>query len=193
MKFFKKNLNDRRGQLIVESMVAIAVMVTGILGLFVLLSKSLAATKLVSSQYVAVHLASEGVELVKNLLDKNAITRGATGGANSLTPWNQSMGPGTFEMDFNDGALTPIVPGQARFLSFGEQSGHYFYTSNAGGAGIDDGQSLATPSIYKREIAITWLPAASPNSINVVSTVWWSIRGTDYSVALEDVFTDWRP
>ena len=193
MTFFKNKLGDRRGQLIVESMVAIAVMVTGILGLFVLLSKSLAATKLVSSQYVAVHLAGEGIELVKNLLDKNAITRRATGGANSLTPWNQNMGPGTFEMDFNDGALTPVVPGQAHLLSFDEQSGRYFYASSAGGTGIDEGQSLTTPSIYKREIAITWLPAASPNSMSVVSTVWWSIRGTDYSVVLEDVFTNWRP
>src|SRR3989344_6064232 len=71
-----------QGQILVELMVAISVMVIGLLGIFTLLSESLGLNRVAADQYIAANLAAEGVEGAKNILEHNVIER---------NPWNEGL------------------------------------------------------------------------------------------------------
>ena len=63
--------SKQRGQLLIEAMVAVSLMLVGLLGIFGVLSRSLGLSRVAADQFVAVNLASEGIEIAKNLLDSN--------------------------------------------------------------------------------------------------------------------------
>jgi len=153
------------GQLLIESGVAISILVIGLLGIFGLLSRSLSLNNVVSSQYIASNLAAEGIEVVKNLIDANIIQR---------SPWNQGFSTGSYELSYDSLALDS---NQSRFILFGSANNTYNYQT---------GQ----PTPYKRVIEITNIGS---DEIKVNSIVTWQIRGGSYSVNLEDRFFNWRP
>src|SRR3989338_4130432 len=76
-----KHSNRCRGQLLIESMIAITIVVVGILAVFTLLSESQSLNRVVADRYIGTYLASEGLELIKNLIDKNYIQQ---------LPWNSA-------------------------------------------------------------------------------------------------------
>ena len=97
----KQNKNNGQarlsdGQVLVELMVAISVMVIGLLGIFTLLSQSLGLNRVAADQYIAANLAAEGVEVAKNILDHNVIER---------NPWNEGL-----ERDGEFGLNTQVLP-----------------------------------------------------------------------------------
>ncbi len=155
----------KKGQLLIESGVAISILVVGLLGIFGLLSRSLSLNNVVSSQYIASNLAAEGIEVVKNLIDANII---------QYKPWNQGFSSGSYEVAFDSLVL---ASNQNRFLLFDSSANTYNYQT---------GQ--ATP--YKRTIQITNIGS---DEIKVNSIVSWQIHGGSYSVNLEDHFFNWRP
>lgn len=155
----------KKGQLLIESGIAISILVIGLLGIFGLLSRSLGLNNIISSQYIASNLASEGIEVVKNLIDANII---------QYRPWNQNISTGSYEVIYNSPALES---NQDRFLRFDSSDNIYNYQS---------GQ----PTFFKRVIEIENIGS---DEIRVNSKVNWQIRGGSYSVNLEDHFFNWRP
>lgn len=171
-----KRSSDTRtkGYLLIEAMVAMGVLMSGVLGIFALMSQSIKLTRVIDDQYVATYLAAEGVELVKNLLDANASN------INSGRPWN-ALGfasNGCYEVDVfveeldaapvvacPDGGVTPLR------LSGGSE-----YQYQAGNS---------TP--YVRTVAIEPIGTVG---VRIVSTVKW--RGGSSSVSLEDKFYNWH-
>jgi len=153
------------GQLLIESMIAISILIFGLLGIMNLLSRSLSLNNVISSQYIASNLAAEGIELVKNLLDANTI---------QFKPWNQDINTGSYEMAYD--SLT-LNSNQDRNLLFNAADNVYNYQT---------GES--TP--YKRDIEIVNIGS---DEIKINSIVSWQIRGGSYSVNLEDHFFNWRP
>src|ERR1700677_3574060 len=59
----------RSGQTLIEVMIALFVLTAGFLGILSLLSQSIFLSKTVSNETVATYLASEGIELAKNMTD----------------------------------------------------------------------------------------------------------------------------
>jgi four helix bundle protein len=159
------NSSTHNGQLLIESGIAISILVIGLLGIFGLLSRSLGLNNVVSSQYIASNLASEGIEVVKNLIDANII---------QYQPWNQGISTGSYEVNF---ASQTLEPNQNRFLLFDSSDNTYNY---------QNGQ----PTFFKRVIEIENIGA---DEIRVNSKVNWQIKGGSYSVNLEDHFFNWRP
>lgn len=155
----------KKGQLLIESGIAISILVIGLLGIFGLLSRSLSLNNVVSSRYIASNLASEGIEVVKNLIDTNII---------QFRPWNQDISTGSYEVNFASQALEP---NQNRFLLFDSSDNAYNY---------QNGQ----PTFFKRTIEIGNIGS---DEIKVNSKVNWQIRGGSYSVNVEDHFFNWRP
>jgi len=153
-----------RGQLLIESGISISILVVGLLGIFSLLSRSLSLNNVITSQYIASNLASEGIEVVKNLIDNNVLQK---------KPWNLSIPTGSYEAAFDSLALDQ---NENRFLQFNPSTGIYSY-------------GIGQPTPYKRDIEIT---DVGPDEIKVNSTVSWQIRGGSYSVNLEDHFFNWR-
>lgn len=167
MKIIFKNklLKAQSGQLMVEAMIAISILVVGLLGIFSLLSRSLSLNRVVGDQIIATNLAAEGIELVKNLIDANVLRGG---------PWNLGLNPGDYEIDFDDSVL---AANQNRKIGFNSGSGLYGY-----GAGV--------PTNFQRLISIS---QPSPDEIKINSLVNWVTRGGgQFEVNLEDHFFNWR-
>jgi type II secretory pathway pseudopilin PulG len=153
----------KKGQLLIESLVAISVLIIGFLGIFGLLSRSLSLNNVISSQYIASNLAAEGIEVVKNLIDANFIQN---------LPWNSGITDGSYGVSFNSTSLNDL---QDQFLNLTPNN---LYSYEAG-----------QPTPYKRDIVIV----NKGDEIQVNSIVTWQIRGGSYSITLEDHFFNWRP
>lgn len=155
----------RRGQSLIESMVALSVLLIGLLGVLALLSQSLGLNRSISQSYIASYLSAEGIEVVKNIIDTNQINGRA---------WNYGLANGIYEVEYSS---TSLMPDQNRFLRYDPTSNLYSYSGEQ-----------QTP--FKRTVAITLL---SGDEIRVVARTTWTGRGAgSFSVALEDHFFNWR-
>lgn len=155
----------RSGQMMVEAMVAMTIVVVGLGGILSLTAKSLGLNQVITSQYVASNLSAEGIEVIKNILDKNVIQK---------RPWNEGVSPGDYEVDYGSTALSGF---SSRTLNFDPGTGLYSYTSG----------NMTT---YLRKIAIEQL---SPDELHVRSIVDWSTSGgATFQIITEDYFFNWR-
>lgn len=160
----------RQGQLIIEATVSTSIMVVGLLGIFVLLSKSLNMYHTAAREYVATNLAAEGIEVSKNILDANLINGRA---------WNKDFAVTDahfYGIEYKSTSLESGTPGQ--FLRYNPQTGIYSY----------DPDGNLTP--YQREVIITNSP---DDRIQVNSIVTYKIStGATFKVNLEDHFYNWK-
>lgn len=164
--FSYNKLGDRKGQLLIEAMVALSVLVVGLFGILGLLTRSIKINRIVSDNYTATYLASEGIEIVKNLLDHNVI---------ASSSWDSALeNDGTYEVDYTSTKLSPYT---GRALSLDPNSGLFSY----GGSG---------QAIFARAVTISHVDV---NEIQVKSEVVWSSGAYQSSVNLEDRFFKWRP
>lgn len=173
-----KTLNwfgGREGSFLVESIVALSLVVTGILGIVVLLTRSLGLTANVSQRAVAAYLAAEGIEVTKNIIDTAIATPAGRGWSfvSGLSP--------AFEVEYNSVnplGLTGGVTESRRSLQFNPADGTYSY------GGVQD-----TP--FKRTIRVAVNPLNS-DEVQVNAEVKWTVRGTEETLNLEDHFWNWR-
>ncbi|MBS3903258.1 MAG: hypothetical protein KGZ30_02670 [Anaplasmataceae bacterium] len=86
-----KYTSMRRGQTIIEMIIALGVLVVGLLGVVTLLSNSLGYMSFVTEEYTATYLAAEGIELMKNMTDENL---------RQSFSWRHGLPAGDYEMDF---------------------------------------------------------------------------------------------
>ncbi|KKU19685.1 MAG: hypothetical protein UX31_C0019G0012 [Candidatus Nomurabacteria bacterium GW2011_GWA1_46_11] len=158
----------QKGQLLIEAMVAVSLMLVGLLGIFGVLSRSLGLSRVAADQFVAVNLASEGIELAKNIFDSN-IENGKA--------WNYGFTGGDTTVGYLSSELGDC-DGEELYLD--TESG--FYTCSV----IRDVRSK-----FSRTINVTTDP--SVERVRVISTVSWTGRGGLASTAtVEDHFYNWR-
>ncbi len=70
IKIIKKGENKReKGQALIESIVAMGIIVTGVLGAFSFFSSSISLNRLVTNQYAATYKAASIIELYKHCID----------------------------------------------------------------------------------------------------------------------------
>ena len=163
---FKRIAKDERGLLMIEAMIAISVVTVGLVSVLTLLSRSISINRVVADQYTAANLSSEGIEVVKNIIDSNVIQG---------RPWNEGISNGSYEVDYSGSVL---VANQNRYLLFDSASGVFGY-----GAGL--------PTKYRREIVVANIGA---DEAQVNSIVNWTTRGGgSFSLNVEDHFFNWRP
>lgn len=153
------------GQMVVESMIAASILTVGLLGALALLNRSLSLSRSISNNYIGTYLASEGVEIVKNLIDTNII---------QSRPWNDGISPGDYEADYASAALAPYAN---RSLSFNPTAHLYYY-----GAG--------SQTNFTRRLRISMVGA---DEMRVNSIVTWSTGLAQSSLNVEDHFFNWRP
>lgn len=167
MKFFKKTFNSNNGQVMVEALVAITVVVIGLFAVFALLLRSLTLNRLSADQFISANLAAEGIEVVKNLIDKNTIQN---------KPWNLGIEAGDYQVSYNDTSLTTVFIDGAP-LKFDKDTGYYNYVSGDN-------------TRFVRKISVS-LPGS--DEIKVISNVKWiTTGGLELNATLEDHFFNWR-
>jgi len=153
--------------------VALTAITVGLLGVFSLIARSMAVNRLVSERHIATYLAAEGVELIKNLIDKNYI---------QLIEWNEGLSvEGDYEIDYKFDGTTSLPSFANNPLRYDDTSGFYSYDSGS-------------TTKYKRKIIISYPANSNWNQMKVNSIVTWEGKGDvgARTVNLEDRFFNWR-
>lgn len=165
----------RRGYLLIESMVAVTLVVVGLLGIFSLLSRSLSLNRVVSDRYAASALAGEGAEIIKNLIDNNVLASRA---------WNDGLAAGRYQMDYTAVSLPPPCA-SACVLTF------YFDPARKIYSYAPEGKQTS----FNRVMVIAPQTDAdgSTQALTVNSIVSWTSRGGGrFRVNVEDHFYNYR-
>jgi type II secretory pathway pseudopilin PulG len=156
---------NQKGYLLIESVVAITLLIVGFLGMLALLSNSIALNRVVNDQFIGNYLAMEGVEVIKNLIDGNIIQG---------KPWNENINNGDFEVSY---ASSQLEPDQRRRLLFDSANNKYNYQTG-------------TQTAFIRVVSIEFIDA---NEVKVNSIVKWSGRGGGkFEINLENHFFNWK-
>ncbi len=173
-------IKDRPAQILVETMVALSMVVIGLLGLLALVTNSIGLNKVVSDQYVATYLAMEGVEIIKYKIDDNI-----AGGVLAFNSGISNSGYYKVAMDSSnpDGfKIEYISESEPEFgdnnykISFDSNSKKYWYASG-------------DKTNFVRVVKIT----NNGDSISVDSNVNWVSRGNlKTDVHIDDIFYNWR-
>jgi len=178
------NLRLKKGQSLIEAMVALGVLTIGFLGILSLLSKSLFYGRDVSDTMKATYLASEGIEITKNLIDYDVmraiegIPGGGWGSCFNLSPGGQN----DFEFDHGTTACGNLPSYSGKLLLFDSSSNLYDYTVSP----------YTTQTNFVRRIRVA--ESGDGTEITVKSIVTWSTGPiTTQSVNMEDHFYNWRP
>lgn len=164
---FKKQ--SQRGQSLIEAMIALGVLTTGFLGIISILSKSFFYERNISDTMTATYLASEGIEIVKNLIDNAYL---------SSQSWNSCIqNSGEYELDYKTICPTLKPYDSGDYLSFDSSTNLYSY-------------SALPKSNFSRDIRIK----LNGDEIIVNSIVNWNtgiLR--NQSINIEDHFYNWQP
>jgi hypothetical protein len=158
------------GQALVESMIALGALTIGFLGVMGLLSRSISVFRVTADQYTGSYLASEGIEIVKNLIDARTI-RGQT--------WGLGIENKEYEIDYTtDWDANPPREFNGTKLNYDPVSHLYGYAA-----------PQATSFVRKIHIR---RPSADEIAVN--SIVSWTTRGGgQFEVDVENHFYNWRP
>jgi type II secretory pathway pseudopilin PulG len=204
----------------VELLVAISIITVSMLGIFVLLTRAVGLRQVLVEEYIAAYLASEGIEVSRNLFDKSFIDTEASGTAeqNAFYGWTGegSIAPagnvGTYQVQYNSSALTPIsctsffnggvTEAAVRNALFGISKCNDIDLLNFNEAsGVYSYATGDAPTKFKRIIIIDRLDnvgglnGTAPHQLDyrVTSAVGWETRGgAQFVVHLEDHFLPWR-
>lgn len=174
--------NSRQGNILIESIVSISLILIGLLGVFGLITHSVRQNKDVNLRTTASYLAAEGIEVMKNIVDTDVVSK--------EVPWNATVGSNTFETyeiqydSDNNPEFSPIPLGGASSstpLVIDNETGLYGYSNG--------GDETQTP--FFRTVSIS-VPETNPDEMHVVSEVLWQERSGSRTVRLETIFMNWR-
>jgi len=197
-RIFKKGY--RRGFTVLETLVAISVLLVGIVGPISLITHALFSTSFSRNHIVAYNLAQEGIELMRALRDDMALcpTLGPTNFANL-----GSLAPGYFEFDallsttIGCGAVSMNVPQPIQKIAstcntpLHLNSGMYTYT---GGTltGFSRCVRVCSPPDAVPCSAVSDLDVPGVDQIEIISTVSWEERGAIKNISLRDRLYNWK-
>ncbi len=160
-----KCIKKEEGSLMIESIVAMSLVVIGILGIVSLLARSANISHSTTHSLQATYLAAEGVEIIKNVLDTDIAEH---------YPWGTSVKDGTYCVYYDTQTLTPC-----------SSSGGIVYDPTSG---FYIAPLYLQPSFFTRMVQVT----SSGGAFSVSSTVQWYDGGAEKSVMIQDIFQDWR-
>ena len=162
----------KRGFTIIEAIVAIFVITTGIVGVLALVTQTISSATYSSNKLIAAYLAQEGIEIVRNVRDANWLSDASWG--TGLTDCS-SVSP--CQADYNDQALSGYTNSP---LNFETISGYYGYDSG-------------TSTKFKRKITITSANDPDGNPIlNVFVLVEWQEKDKPQKVEVRENLYDWK-
>lgn len=167
-----------KGFTLLETIVALALIVTAAAGPFTLATRGVFAAKFARSKLVALNLAQEGMELVRQMRDNNVLGGHDWRGLSGSCPARCTrLADGFYQPDVftaANGSAPPIFSGAA--MRFDEATGLY-------------GQSSGVGTPFARVVGIS-TPAA--DQMRVTSAVAWTESGIARQVRLEMVLYNWR-
>ncbi|MDD4860397.1 MAG: hypothetical protein PHR56_09415 [Dehalococcoidales bacterium] len=157
------NTNNIKGFTLIESMIAVTLIISGITGLLVLVNRSMGFAMLASNQLIAANLAQEGIELTRNIRDNNWMNN---------ENWLNGLEDGVYQMDYTDDELNLYTE---QPLLFDETIGYNYLQGDA--------------TFFYRKIELTLINA---NELRVKSIITWSAKGgKNFETVAEDHLFNW--
>jgi Tfp pilus assembly protein PilV len=156
---------------LIETITALFILTTGILALSSLISYFISASSISSQRLVAAYLAQEGIEIVRNLRDKNLL---------SGNPWNNGLtncSGGCSNFDYRSQAIPDNDNCYGKnFLNLIDN----FYQC-----------SDSSPINLQRKVTITQI--SNPEGLKIVVEVSWQERGKSHSLTAQANLYNWQP
>ena len=162
------------GFTMVETLVAISILLLAIVGPLTIASRSIVSAAFARDQIVAFHLAREAVELVRNKRDSNTITN-----TNWTDGLNFCFSPGLCKVETTTGSFSVCVSGTCPVLNKNSTTGVYGYSSG--------GNWVPTP--FTRDITINNI---NVDEISVAVTVSWSTGVLSKNFTIRENFLNWQ-
>lgn len=193
--FNTRRKENEAGFTLVESLVAISILMIAVIGPMFVVSQALKTSYFSRDQITSFYLAQEAIEYVRNVRDRNSLTQ---------------VDPADWLDGIVDGQLTnPPIAAEL------DGSGMVKYTLTRGGAGYqltpcpsnvcpkislnkDTGvygdSSVTSPSMYTREIVFYKAPgdADALQEVTVEVTMKWQQIGGTYQYKLRENITNWK-
>lgn len=154
------------GFTLLEAIVAISVITVGLVGVLSLVTQTISSATFSKDKLIAVYLAQEGIEIVRNIRDTNWLTNAS---------WNNGLGIGDWQVDYNDQVLF-VYTGNP--LNLETATGFY---------GYDPGNATK----FQRKITISAGPV-SGSSLNVKVEVFWQEKGVTHKVEAQENLYNWK-
>lgn len=200
MSFNFKNLKSEKGQSLVEMTIAIAIILTGLMGALALTVSNLSGVGEAGTRVVASNLAKEGIDVVRNIRDTNWLEN------NVWDNWLSSGGDFTAIAIFKPAAnewrldFSPSSIFDAAAKLYRDENNLYLQ---------DTVPPVGTATLYSRLITLdpiclntaTKIETINGNpcggeeekiGVRVRSEVTWTESGRSHSLVLEDRLYNWR-
>jgi len=158
----KNFLNKNKGFTLLEVLFASFIIFIFLGGIFYLLRGSIFGLTSMKNRFVALYLAQEGIEIVKNIRDTNFLQN---------TSWVSGIGTGERQGDYLSASLSDYTGAYLRQ----DASGFFQYSSGS-------------PTKFKRKITINQIDA---NRIRVVVEVIWEEKGIQKNFIIFEEITKW--
>lgn len=181
--------SSESGQVIVESLVAMSIIVGSLMGMLYLSRTAIGLHREIADRIIATNLAAEGVEIVKNTIDNSVLTCDVGGGGVSEVNWTLACEEWDAEFPQSDPTFGVSYEANRRLdekklLEFDASTGRYGYAVPYGATHRRPGSRSFTRAVSVRKVSETRL--------RVSSLVTWEARGGEERVELKTDFYDWR-
>ena len=179
-KFFE------RGFSLLEALFALLIIVVGVSGSFALINQTLSFSSFSSNKLIAVYLAQEGLEVVRNIRDNNWIQK---------EEWSDSLSPaGDPKGQISYTSTRANENYDDCYLSI-DGDGFYYQPNKNKQTGLCEGSN---PTKFKRLIEISkaqggdFEPMTDNSETRVVkATVEWQEKGRTHNLTVEETLWNW--
>ena len=128
--------NNFKGFTLVEALVAITILITGILSALTLVTRALYSTSIIQDRIIASFLAQEGIEFIRQKRDTNFIEKFQ----GDDRDWFYGLEEGTYVIDATNMALKKVEPGKSSNFKYNSENGYNYETGE--------------PTNFNREITV---------------------------------------
>lgn len=177
------NAKMNKGFTIIELIVAIFLITTGIVGISFLVTHTISSIPYLKNKLIALYLAQEGIEIIRNIRDTNWIEG---------DPWDADLAccgtlPCDCEADYTTHSLTDTYDGDFLYIDIDDIDGDgvtnvYKYIDTPGPNDIQ--------TKFKRKITIGGGPIEE--SMNIKAEVFWEEKGKQYKVEVQENLYNWK-
>ncbi len=176
--FLPKKIKKINGQSLVETIVAVGIMIVGITAVLTLAVISLSVSGVSKQNIIALNLAREGIEITRAVRDTHWLR--------DVQCWHSSnecgLKTGKYVLDYQtEDTLTPLSGSD-----FDSCTNCQLLINADGLYNLTSG----SPTVYKRIIEIN--TGASTEEKEIISSVQWKDKYGTHKIVLKTILTDWR-
>lgn len=164
--------NSNAGFTLIESLVAISILLLSISAPLTIASKGLASSFFARDQITAFYLAQDAVEYIRNARDNNFLS-----GTSWLSGFPDTSGA-SFTVDTTDGIMSLCPGGGCAVLEYNNSTGFYSYNDPNG-----------KPSIFTRSVSIN---AINANEVIISVKISWSTGTFNRTFSIKENILDWQ-